>query len=194
MQTIHTGQHIALQAGDLLFQRAIDDDFAQAIVASTQTHAKTGFSHVGIVVFENAQCYVIEALAEGVCKTPLASFMQTSATVMAARLQTQYHSSITQSLERVQQQLGKPYDVYYNAQNDNAWYCSELVQKLYLHEGKPLFTPIRMSFKCKKTKQFLPYWQAHFQQLNCPIPEGELGSNPNHLAQSDPIAWIGNVT
>lgn len=194
MQTPNSTHSIQLQPGDLLFKQDIGDTFAQAIVASTQADNTEQFNHVGIAIYEDAQWYVIEAITQGVCKTPLQQYAHAHARVVVARLKAAYQHIIAQALIRIQQHIGKPYDVYYS-QSDDAFYCSELVQKFYLLDDVPIFPLIKMTFKAAKTDtnnpQYIPYWVEHFKKLNCPIPEGALGSNPNYLSQSDKIAILG---
>lgn len=187
----------ALKLGDLLFKQDGHDDFTQAIIASTQVAKDRDFNHVGIAVCEDAQWYVIEAIQQGVCKTPIKVYAHKPSRVIVARLQEAYQKIIPETLKSIKQHIGKPYDVYYSSGN-TAFYCSELVQKFYmLDDDTPIFPAIKMTFKAASQdtndSQYIPYWVEHFKKLSHPIPEGALGSNPNNLSKSDKIEFIGKL-
>ncbi len=192
MQIIKTSKNIPLEEGDLLFTQSIDDNFAKAIIACTAADQKSNFNHVGIACFENKTWYVIESISEGVCKTPLTQFGSKHSLIEVARLKPQYQEIIPSAIQSIKKQLGKPYDVYYSRGN-LAFYCSELVQKFYVYNNQAIFPLIKMSFKCKQSGNYLPYWAEHFAKLNQPIPEGELGSNPNYLSKSEKIDMLGKL-
>ncbi len=187
-----TKQSITLQEGDLLFKQQIDDTFSEAIVSSTTSIGDYKFNHVGVALCEQDEWFVVEAITKGVSKTTLNEFLGDSSIVVVARLLPEYTKDIPSALDNVKRQIGKPYDNFFSHNND-AYYCSELIQLFFLHDGLPIFTPIRMTFRDKETGEFPTYWQEHFTKLNTIIPEGELGSNPGDLSKSDKIMIIGKI-
>ncbi|OIP84435.1 MAG: hypothetical protein AUK44_02615 [Porphyromonadaceae bacterium CG2_30_38_12] len=85
-----------------------------------------------------------------------------------------------------------PYDSAYSESN-NAFYCSELVQKSFVQtDGLHLFPAIKMTFKNEQTGSFDAYWMSHFAKLGIPISENEPGSYPAHMSKSDCINIIHN--
>lgn len=189
---IAIAQNMNLKEGDLLFKQAIDDKFTEAIALATKSIDGFHFTHVGIATFENNKWYIVEAISKGVSKTPLATFADKKSVIVVARLKEAYQKTIPEAVDSIKKQIGKPYDLHY-AQHNDAFYCSELVQKFYTYENKELFPAIKMTFKNIETKEFPPYWIAHFKALNSPIPEGELGSNPGDLSKSDKIDLLGKL-
>ncbi len=179
-----------LQEGDLLFKQDLTDEFSSAVAAATYSIDSFSFTHVGIAHYENQEWYVLEAITNGVCKTPLHKFLEAESVVVLARLKPPYRAAIPKAIEKIKSKVGKDYDHYFSAQND-AYYCSELVQQFYYLDNKPLFPPIKMTFKDKTTGLFPNFWVAHFKALDCPIPEGEAGSNPGDLSKSDKLDIIG---
>ncbi len=179
-----------LQEGDLLFKQDLTDEFSSAVAAATYSIDSFKFTHVGVAHCENQEWYVLEAISNGVCKTPLHNFLEAESVVVLARLKPPYRAAIPKAIEKIKRKVGKDYDHYFSAQND-AYYCSELVQQFYYLDNKPLFPLIKMTFKDKATGMFPDFWVAHFQALGCPIPEGEVGSNPGDLSKSDKLDIIG---
>lgn len=183
-------KNIDLRNGDLLFKQEINDSFSSAIANATVSVEKYNFTHVGIACRENNKWFVLEAINKGVCKTPLRQFLNQKSIVVIGRLKKAWQPIIPKSIESIKQQIGKPYDNYFSADN-NAYYCSELIQQHFLQNDTPIFAPIKMTFKNRKNRKFPAYWINHFKALNVPIPEGENGSNPGQLSTSDKIQIIG---
>lgn len=181
---------IKLQEGDLLFKQELDDSFSEAIASATKSIQELNFTHVGVAHCEKGEWYVIEAISKGVCQTPITEFTNPNSIIIVGRLKNEYQTIIPKSIERILLTVGTDYDNYFSADN-NQYYCSELIQQNYLQAEKPIFSPIEMTFKDKKTGETHPYWKEHFAKLNINVPEGELGSNPGQLSQSDKIVILG---
>lgn len=181
-----------LQDGDLLFSIGKSNSpMTAAIQSATAQQADIPYTHVGIVKIVDNKCFVIEATApEGVQQVSFDAFMAKAATdgqrtfVAVARLRPQFQYIIPQALARAERKLGLPYDFAYSKSN-NAYYCSELVQKSFLEtNGLHLFPAIKMTFKNPHTLSFDAYWLSHFAKLGLPIPEGADGSNPAQMSKS----------
>lgn len=78
--------------------------------------------------------------------------------------------------------LGQPYDLYFLPEN-NMLYCSELVYLSYVRNGKPLFCAAPMNLK-NAQGEYPKYWQDLFARLGQPVPQGELGTNPQDMSRS----------
>lgn len=193
-----TNDSFELQNGDLLFSVGEgDDDFLKAIQHSTSIGEEIPFSHVGIVLVEDTNIYVIEATSpEGVVRRSIDNFFAESASfhdgklVAVGRLQPQWQYTIPLAIEQALKHLGKDYDYLYSESND-AFYCSELVRNAFTDSiGEPIFEALAMSFKDKSTGETIPYWSEHFNLRDSEIPEGELGTNPADMAKSDRIIIV----
>lgn len=184
--------------GDLIFSVGkSNSDMQAAIQHATAQPSQLPYTHVGIVLTSNDSVYVIEATTpQGVQKVTLQEFMADVAThknkIYAAvgRIKIHNLNTIEKALKYAQANIGSAYDYVYNESN-NAFYCSELVRKSFLAEdGSYLFPAIKMTFKDQQTGHFHPYWVKHFNVHHTPIPEGQPGTNPSQLAQSDVIEIV----
>ena len=154
---------------------------------------------MGVAVERNGAIEVIEAVFSGVKVTPLDSFLLTARhigeqpVVMAARLKEQYRKAIPEAVRRMEQLVGKPYDREFLPDND-AYYCSELIESTFLIDGKPIFETKPMTFKDKATGETSPLWVSYFEELHRPIPEGVPGTNPGTMSRSECLHPLGLVT
>lgn len=187
-----------LKDGDLLFSVGTEgSSFTEAIKNSTSELSEIPYSHVGIVIIENSQTLVIEAVADGgVVKTKLEDFFEDAASyenkifITVGRLNEDLKYTIPEALNRASMQLGKEYDFLYDESN-NSFYCSELVRYAFIDSlNNHLFEPLSMSFKNIESGQTDPYWIEHFKRLNAPIPEGEPGTNPADMIKLDKIEIV----
>ncbi|MDA3910660.1 MAG: YiiX/YebB-like N1pC/P60 family cysteine hydrolase [Bacteroidales bacterium] len=178
--------------GDLLFQINADSDFSEAIIRSTENAQNYNFSHVGIVETDGDAVFVIEAVPEyGVRKVTLSQFLNASAKspkgkplVVACRLKQDVE--IQNPVKNAHLRLGMPYDSIFSHDNQ-AYYCSELVYKTFLDmSGDYVFKQIPMSFS-DTSGNALPYWENYFAAMNLSIPEGEPGTNPTQIFQSEDL-------
>ncbi len=169
-----------------MFQLSEENDFSDAIIQSTGDRQKLAFSHVGIVETDGDKTFVIDAVPEyGVRKVSLAQFLSSSAKspegtpmVVAYRVKSRLH--LQNPVEKTVSFMRMPYDSVF-AMHNQAFYCSELVYETYLdEENRPIFQLMPMSFSDSAGNR-LPYWESYFENLNCPIPEGEPGTNPTQL-------------
>lgn len=177
--------------GDLLFVSNDYSDFEKAIHNSTKNISETSFSHVAIIKIENDSIFVLEASPEnGVIKTSLSKFLKKSNYIIVARLKEKYQYVINNSITNIEKHIGKEYDFIFNANNDK-YYCSELIQHNFLDSlNNPIFESINMTFKNKNNGKIDDYWVKYFEKLKNKIPEGEKGTNPNLLYNSEKIDVI----
>jgi len=122
-------QEKGLKTGDILF---ISSPGGQGKAIQLATHSK--YTHVGMVFVESGKTYVYHAV-EPVMKSTLSEFLEFSSDgkFVAKRLKDTdlLNDSLNQNMRRMATQLlGKHYDIFFNWQDDE-WYCTEFVWKLY---------------------------------------------------------------
>ena len=174
-RTIHDNSR--LRDGDLLF---VVTPTGNAITAVTSGIRSLPIDHVGIYHTENGQGMVLEANYDGVVDTPFDLFTHRNPQLLVGRVKG--HIDIPQSILNAHSYLGRPYDFVFLPDN-NAIYCSELVQKSYVDSsGQLLFSPIGMSFH-NSEGQLLPYWIDFYSRRGLDVPEGQPGSNPGEMSR-----------
>lgn len=186
------------KTGDILFQDSSNSELSEAIKEVTHENSALNFSHVGILFIDNKKDkYVIEAISEGVCKTPLDNFLARNKDingkpkVAIARLDKKFTYRISSALKYALTQIGKPYDYAYLMDNKSI-YCSELIYNIFVKTGDKteIFKLKPMTFKNSDTNKFVDTWIQHYKELNIEIPEGKLGLNPNGMSKSENIKFI----
>lgn len=178
-----------LKTGDLIFKFSSEDAFSKAISDATSLQGQD-FDHVGILYYRGDSLYVIEATpSAGVTLTDWETFRSTAPVVggtpglVAKRLTEPY--PIEETIHRALSHLGEPYDWYFLPDNGRM-YCSELVYESYLDlEGKHLFSAKPMNF-LDKDGALPQFWSDLFSELDMPVPQDSLGTNPNDMA-NEPI-------
>ncbi|MDR2836572.1 MAG: hypothetical protein LBV69_10355 [Bacteroidales bacterium] len=178
------------KTGDFVFQIGVGD-FENAIINSTNDIQELSFSHVGIIYIEKDSIYVLESVPDkGVLKSSYLDFFKNSSHIIVGRLKSEFKYTIPTAINLIFKLMGKSYDFAFLPNNDK-YYCSELIQTTFIDSlGNFLFAPIPMSFKDAKTGQIIAFWTEYFEKLGIKIPEGELGSNPTNISQSDKIEII----
>lgn len=176
--------------GDLLFVAADDHGLSSAISRVTQTELKTNYEHVAIIQVNSDTVWVLDASPqEGTRKIPLKKFMnEQKSPVYRYRLKDKYTGNIKKGWALAEEMLGKPYNFSY-VWNDTSHYCSEFIYRLF--EDDSIFELNPMTFINPETGKFDDIWVAHYDSLGIAIPEGNSGCNPNGLATSDKLEYLG---
>lgn len=123
-----------LRDGDILFQ-----EFPSAQSAAIKIATGSDYTHCGIVFHNDSGKTVVWEAVNPVRITPLEEWIGRAADsfYVAMRLKgadTILTDSVIEEMKRYGATLlGKPYDLYFNWDNDRI-YCSEYVSKIY-HEG-----------------------------------------------------------
>ena len=186
-----------IKRGDLLFQDSDCGAPCDAIEKVTTGYRGASLSHIGIAEKDsNEQWIVIEAISEGVVKTPLKAFLNRShdaegnPKVIAGRLVEKHQSLIPDALKESEKLIGSPYDDVYQIGDDH-YYCSELIYEIFkkANDGEPVFELYPMTFIDPDTGETFPAWVDYFRELNVAIPEGEPGLNPSSISRS-PVVRI----
>ncbi|HLW07483.1 MAG TPA: YiiX/YebB-like N1pC/P60 family cysteine hydrolase [Marinilabiliaceae bacterium] len=188
-------REISFQTGDLLFTGSDPTEeglLSDAINEVTQTSLKTNYTHMGLVVVEDGEVEVIHAAPKkGVCREPLANFLEKMTIVDLYRFKSELNVPFDRAIERSIPLIGLPYDSLYIMNDENGYYCSSLIYTLF--EDQNIFQLEPMTFKDPLTGMFHPSWEAHYIRLNVPIPEGQPGCNPNGMAESEALKYVGSL-
>ncbi len=118
------------------------------------------FNHMGLVVIENGQTFVIEAGGTAVKKTPLDQFLlYSSKTMYLARLKEAYTDLIPKAIAFANAQIGVAYDDEFLYDNGK-YYCSELIYDAFQFAyKKPFFNLYPMTYKPLGSDEFFPIWE-----------------------------------
>ena len=185
-----------LRNGDLLF---IVNGNGNNITNVTKGMDGLGIDHVAIFADGN----IIEAIPEyGVVESSLDSFMVRLSdweSVLVGRVEG---LDVDASVANARKLLGKPYDDIFMP-SDSAIYCSELVQKSFVFDGKHqgledkdglrfVFDVIPMSFH-DSTGNVTEFWTKFYAARGLAVPEGEPGTNPGQLSRDPNVKIIGRL-
>lgn len=164
-----------LRSGDLLFVSDLTG-MGRAVQQSTGV-----YTHVAIVERVGDSLFIIDATQKrGVARRPIDSTFAAHMPVDAYSLDRPFDTAAVIALARAL--VGSPYDNAFLPYN-GAYYCSELVQAVFLADGKPLFASAPMKWRDAKGR--IPrYWKRHFKRLGMNVPEGVPGTNPSDMARS----------
>jgi uncharacterized protein YycO len=186
-----------LKEGDLLFQDLNCGAFCDAIETVTEGVNGRDFSHCGMVVKQNNEWMVIEAIGDKVQVNSLHDFLARSGdtleikNIVVGRIADQHASLLPKSIEFAKAQINKPYDDEFIADN-GSYYCSELIYDAFkaANQNQEFFNLAPMTFKDPATKAFFPAWIEYYQGLGKEIPEGKPGINPGLISRSDKLIVI----
>jgi len=185
---------IQLQNGDLLFVSADDGQLSDAIDRVTQTTKSTHYSHVALLEKSGKDCWVLQAdTRNGSERIPLSKFLQYTKddknSIDVYRLSPAFQQTIPNAVQAAKTMLGKPYNYTYIL-SDTAFYCSDFVQRAFARDT--VFSLAPMSFK-DSTGNTNKVWFDFYQKQHLAVPEGKPGCNPNGLANSDKIRFVGII-
>ncbi len=183
-----------IENGDILFCNQTEGVLSEAINKVTQTARTTQYTHMGIAEITDKQVFVLHASPQkGVCKEHLSNFLQNgnqSSNASVYRLKPGYQATVPNALKRANVLLGQPYDDTFILENDG-FYCSNYIQQVF--DMPSIFKLEPMTFKDPHTGEYLEQWEKHYNKLGIEIPEGKLGCNPNGMATSEAIIYIGKL-
>jgi len=189
-----------VETGDLLFVGIPmdygDDSMEQAIADATSSGDTTNFIHTAILeVDAQGAIWVIDAtIRRGVDRHPLDTLLSDftlhrggRATFEVMRLRDNQHAATY--VEQAKEFLSEDYDEYFMTFNGRH-YCTELISDAYVDaDGHQWFVPVPMNFK-NKEGEYPSYWVRLFEKLGEPIPQGELGTNPQDMHASPDLIHV----
>ena len=189
-----------VETGDLLFVGIPmdygDDSMEQAIADATSSGDTTNFIHTAILeVDAQGAIWVIDAtIRRGVDRHPLDTLLSDftlhrggRATFEVMRLRDNQHAATY--VEQAKEFLGEDYDEYFMTFNGRH-YCTELISDAYVDaDGHQRFVPVPMNFK-NKEGEYPSFWVRLFEKLGEPIPQGELGTNPQDMHASPDLIHV----
>jgi hypothetical protein len=193
-----------LESGDLLFQDLNCGKFCDGINSVTYGYNKSYVSHVAMVIVGGeSHPQVIEALSDGVVTTPLKVFLNRSLDgdnqprVMVGRLKPQYYNLILPAINAARSELGKPYNSSFIPASGKSFYCSELIADSFqkVNHNQEFFHSYPMNFNDAHGKT-LQLWYDYYRELNTPIPQGALGTNPGMMSREsmlDIVYYYGGL-
>jgi len=196
-----------IQTGDLLFV-GLPLDFHltdstsmdNAITSATGREGEVNYIHVAILERDELDSlWVIDAtINHGVDRHPfrvyLADFtLNDGSYPVMDVMRLKDNSNVMTYVENAKTFVGRGYDMYFSS-NNTEQYCSELVRNSYITStGGYIFSEYPMNFK-SSDGTFPPYWIELFGLLDEPIPQGELGTNPNAMSQESCLMKVGTIT
>lgn len=185
-----------LRSGDLIFIGAEKINLSGAINRVTQRQDSIAFDHIAIVEKTNDSLYVLHASTKnGSVKENIQSFYKAQKNkdnrLAVYRLKDDYQKAIPNALIVANTMLGKPYNWSYIL-NEERYYCSDFIERAFRKDH--IFTLEPMTFVNPKTGKIDDFWVEFYKKQNLEVPEGKPGCNPNGLAHSNKLAFIGNLS
>lgn len=181
-----------LCTGDLLFVEAQSDSLSAAIDRVTHSNDEHHFSHIALVEIEGQTTWVLHADVEnGSERIPLNEFLmrKKNRTIAVFRLKKEYQNSIPNALKKAHSFLDKPYNFSYIL-SENSFYCSDFIQRSFASDS--IFKLEPMTFINPETQKIDSVWINYYAEMQLSVPEGFAGCNPNGIASSDKLRFIGN--
>ena len=189
-----------LRTGDLVFMGipadySLDDDSMGSAISDATGKGDLNLIHVAIAEVGNDTIWIIDAtIKHGVDRHPLDTMLKdftlkdgSLPVFIVKRLKDD--SSAASYVENAKRFLGRPYDVWFLEDNE-AMYCSELVRESYrTADGGYLFDSKPMNFK-NSEGEFPLYWQQLFALIGQEIPQGQPGTNPQDMSESDRLTQV----
>lgn len=194
---------IVLRNADLVFVLSGDTYMDDAISEATASDDGRGdFCHVAIIGRQDDSLFVVEALPlRGVISRSYSDFVAENGDSLLRfrRLDSAVTREIAQRqgvsedlllwgfVQRALSRLGEGYDYVYMPDN-GLCYCSELVYDSYIDTAPSpgdchLFSSAPMNFLSPDGT--LPdFWKELFELMQCPVPQGVMGTNPNDMFRS----------
>lgn len=186
---------LKLKKGDILFTSPeynnSHDNLSSAINSVTNTQSQMNYTHMGILDIDICGRWVIHAdFKKGVVRESLDYFLANIGKVDVYRIENNKKDILTKVLEKANNLIGQNYDYYYII-NDTTQYCSGLIYRVF--ESADIFELEPMTFVDPGKNQFHKFWVEYYDSLGVEIPEGKLGCNPNKMAESEHLYYVGQL-
>lgn len=189
-----------VETGDIVFVgipiHYQEEGMASAIAEATADGDSLNYIHAAILEVDSfGGIWVIDAtMKHGVDRHPLDTLFADytlhrggKATFDVMRLKD--NSNAATYVEQAKVFLGEEYDLYFQTFNGRH-YCTELISDAYVDaDGYRPFEPEPMNFK-KADGTYPAYWVNLFEKLGEPIPQDELGTNPQAMHASPLLTHV----
>lgn len=177
--------------GDLVFFRKHatgNSDFGEAV--ADVGGGGNAVIHVALLI-ENKKCLLHADPDKGVIIEDIKPVLDTLCPdcYEIYRVQADIDTRL-KALSWARSKIGCPYNDIFSSEmkdsaGDEAYYCSQLVVEAYRFAGIiDINPPYKMSF-ADKQGNILPYWLNYYESRSLKVPEGEPGSHPASLIQSN---------
>lgn len=185
-----------IYSGDLLFISNSESELGKAIEQVSAVSEGLQFFHVGLLDCREDSIYIYHSDTEGgVQKELLAIFLEAQRVKQNTCYLYRFHDSLEIDLSsvfgRADKLLGEPYNFSYILE-DTGYYCSEFIYEVFADDSIFVLEP--MSFKNPGDTMFHPTWVSYYDELGLPIPQGQLGCNPNGLSQNTKLSFIAPLS
>ncbi|MBR4219331.1 MAG: hypothetical protein IKR71_09880 [Bacteroidales bacterium] len=197
---------LLIQNGDLLFVGLPYDytlgdstDMSSAITVATGEDSGINYIHVAILeVDDNDSVWVIDAtLKHGVDRYPFSTFLSDftlddGSYPQLDVMRLKDNTKAANYVANAKTYCGRAYDLYFLPNNDEQ-YCSELVRNAYRNDTSSyIFSQAPMNFQAPDGT-FPPYWVYLFKLIDQPIPQGEMGTNPNSMSKESCLMKVTSL-
>ena len=194
LAVLSCAQKNSLRNGDLVFVGLPMDYWADstsmdaAISAATGTEGALNLIHVAIAEVKADSVWIIDAtIKHGVDRHPLDTFLRDftlhDGSYPAFIVKRVKGVNANKAVEKAKTFCGRNYDSRFLPDNEDL-YCSELVQDCYLdRDGFPVFQSAPMNWLAPDGTM-PPYWTKLFAMLGMEVPQGVLGTNPQHMSEA----------
>lgn len=173
-----------IQPCDIIFVYNVNSNLEQLIATCGLNYGNSLINHVALCINSTT---AIQATFNGVNLCNINSF---TGNIYLKRPQ-QYISKYKKQkiIHCAKQYLGYGYNHTYHNNQKNI-YCSELVINAFNNAGvKNIFTKHPITFNNHKTNKLDPQWLQFYASVN-DIPQGELGSHPNHMFNNKKLKLV----
>jgi len=187
-----------VQNGDIVFFADISHSVGFSDAVSKSYHLEEKIIHVGLIVLDESATVIHALPGFGVVKQNIiklsSSFFKSSGLVMVKRLGMD-EVGINNVPDIACSYTGAPYNDIFSDNNSNSkgefsFYCSQFVEFVYKKAiGCEVFKKHPMSFN-DSDGNIIPYWEKYFGDRGIELPEGEIGTHPGSIYESDKLSLI----
>lgn len=169
------------------------ENLSGAIDRVTQTNVKTAYDHIALIEIIADSTFVLHANpSAGSVRELFSEFLarekEHTRQYNVYRLQPTYQHAIPNAVLQAKQLLGRPYNHTYIL-NDDSLYCSDFIERIF--RADRIFALEPMTFIDPATQEIDAFWKTYYQKLGVAVPEGLPGCNPNGMAASHKLDYVG---